>query len=400
MLYKDGLCDCPDCRAVDNITLGDQPSGKFVKIPPDLLGAWHEKVWRGSVDQSDIDKGLFGHIFNAYKSKAEYGYGKLFSEADNIAELEMFQKMQRQLSSFTGYKLSTYTDELMRLKDKYKDKDSWLKAVQNTDKKYLTTWRKTEERTISVMAQSANNWQEIQRTAYLYPNIKYVTAHDERVRDSHAAMDGVIYPINHVFWKTHWPPNGWNCRCKALASDRQLRPAAADIKIDPVFQNNVGESGEFFPNHPYYPRSKDDTGNISYNPVDGSKVMNQAMKYWQELSKTNLKESVMSKYADTTFNPAGGTEFGISGRKITNIKSLSHDNAAERNELLHNLELLIPKMKPIAIQLPKRFKQNVLHYELYKLTVADIDYLVMVEVYTNGDAAKIFAITNYNEKAP
>ena len=36
---------------------------------------------------------------------------------------------------------------------------------------------------------------------------------DARTRPEH----GVILPVDHPWWKRHYPPNGWKCRCKAMS---------------------------------------------------------------------------------------------------------------------------------------------------------------------------------------
>lgn len=45
---------------------------------------------------------------------------------------------------------------------------------------------------------------------------KYVTVGDDRVRETHAALDGVTLPKNDPFWLRFYPPNGYNCRCMAI----------------------------------------------------------------------------------------------------------------------------------------------------------------------------------------
>lgn len=45
---------------------------------------------------------------------------------------------------------------------------------------------------------------------------KYVTTGDDRVRDEHAALDGVTLPKDDPFWQRFYPPNGWNCRCQVI----------------------------------------------------------------------------------------------------------------------------------------------------------------------------------------
>lgn len=45
---------------------------------------------------------------------------------------------------------------------------------------------------------------------------RYVTAGDDRVRPSHAILDGVTLPKSDKFWQRFYPPNGYNCRCQAI----------------------------------------------------------------------------------------------------------------------------------------------------------------------------------------
>lgn len=54
---------------------------------------------------------------------------------------------------------------------------------------------------------------------------EYRTARDERVRKSHAAMEGRRYPKRHKFWRKYAPPNGWNCRCELVPIYRWSKKA-------------------------------------------------------------------------------------------------------------------------------------------------------------------------------
>jgi SPP1 gp7 family putative phage head morphogenesis protein len=61
----------------------------------------------------------------------------------------------------------------------------------------------------------------------VFPFWQYKTMGDDRVRDSHAALDDLILPSNDVFWKTHFPPWEWGCRCQVIP---RLRAEVDEIK--------------------------------------------------------------------------------------------------------------------------------------------------------------------------
>jgi SPP1 gp7 family putative phage head morphogenesis protein len=70
-------------------------------------------------------------------------------------------------------------------------------------------------------SQAAGRWSRIQRTKARFPFILYRTMQDERVRASHVPWNGLALPVDDVFWDTHFPPNGWRCRCTAFAVDQR-----------------------------------------------------------------------------------------------------------------------------------------------------------------------------------
>jgi hypothetical protein len=46
----------------------------------------------------------------------------------------------------------------------------------------------------------------------------------QQPRPQHVAWDGLVLPPDHDFWKTHFPPNGFGCKCRVVG---MRSPAAA-----------------------------------------------------------------------------------------------------------------------------------------------------------------------------
>ena len=75
---------------------------------------------------------------------------------------------------------------------------------------------------------AAGRWERIERNKALFPLVLYRTMQDEKVRVAHAAWNGVALPVDHSFWQTHYPPNGWRCRCIAFATNERDLQRRAD----------------------------------------------------------------------------------------------------------------------------------------------------------------------------
>ena len=117
------------------------------------------------------------------------------------------------------------------------------------------------------MAHAAGRWERFMSTASTRPFLTYHHTPQERPRLEHVAWDGVTLPIGHEFWKTHFCPNGWGCKCfitseragAAVTSEEELeRVGAYDTRpwtnkrtgetrdvpegVDPGFDYNVGQA--------------------------------------------------------------------------------------------------------------------------------------------------------------
>lgn len=93
------------------------------------------------------------------------------------------------------------------------------KEVQLGSSRRLETIFRTNLKT----AYAAGRYQQIQDTKEGFPFLMYDAVDDDRTRPEHAAWDGLVLPVDDDWWKTHYPPNGWNCRCCVIqVNDRML----------------------------------------------------------------------------------------------------------------------------------------------------------------------------------
>jgi len=84
-------------------------------------------------------------------------------------------------------------------------------------------------------AHMAGRWAQIVANAERRPFLQYRTAGDARVRPQHRQWNGLIYPVGDSFWQTHYPPNGWGCRCTVRAYG-QADLADKNLQVSPPFQ--------------------------------------------------------------------------------------------------------------------------------------------------------------------
>lgn len=63
-------------------------------------------------------------------------------------------------------------------------------------------------------ARAAGQWERAQRTKKALPYFLYLRTTSKEPREEHLGWVGIILPVDHPFWITHFPPNGWLCKCQ------------------------------------------------------------------------------------------------------------------------------------------------------------------------------------------
>ena len=118
------------------------------------------------------------------------------------------------------------------------------------------------------MAYAKGRWEMIERQAERAPWLMYDAVNDSRTRPEHLAWDRTVLRYDDPWWQTHYPPNGWRCRCRVIQlsdadlEEYRLKPSSGPpegsgetrpwlnkitgethqvpVGIDPGFAHNVG----------------------------------------------------------------------------------------------------------------------------------------------------------------
>ena len=75
-------------------------------------------------------------------------------------------------------------------------------------------------------AYQAGRYQQLQESVEEYPYWRYKSMGDSHVRPAHRALNGKVFRADDPFWASHYPPNGFNCRCSVEPLDDY------DLKLD------------------------------------------------------------------------------------------------------------------------------------------------------------------------
>ena len=74
----------------------------------------------------------------------------------------------------------------------------------------------------------AGRWASIQRNKEERPYLRYMHTTSEHPRPLHLLWNGITLPCDHPLWDTHYPPNGWGCKCSVITLSRRQYDAASE----------------------------------------------------------------------------------------------------------------------------------------------------------------------------
>lgn len=133
-------------------------------------------------------------------------------------QVRMTDKMRERLTRsnyiFSGIKTFHELNEAFpSLLDENGDRkpfERFLNDVRKIDETYNAGYLHAEYNFVQASAEMAAKWEQYSEDGDRYL-LQYRTAHDDKVRPEHAALDRITLPMSDPFWESYYPPNGWNC---------------------------------------------------------------------------------------------------------------------------------------------------------------------------------------------
>lgn len=212
-----------------------------VSLPPrEAVAFFRRKGYKPSFSWEDVQRDEHARVFTVAKVARLDVLEDIRAACDRaLAEGTAFAEFKRQL-------IPTLQEKgwwgVGRMRDPLDGKE---KEVQLGSVRRLRTIYDTNLRT----SYATGRWEQIQRTVASRPFLRYVGILDEAIRAQHRAWHGTVLRADDPWWRTHFPPNGWRCRCNVQQlSERDLtrygykvNPAAPPAPTVPYENGRTGE---------------------------------------------------------------------------------------------------------------------------------------------------------------
>ena len=150
--------------------------------------------------------------------------------ADDARRIEWMNLQRNGVYTFSTAKSYAEMSEMRNLvfdtSGNKKSEYQYLQDVRERMKVFNENYLKAEYDAVVNGTMQGERWLDITDNAEIAPYLEYVTAGDDRVREAHKTLHGVIEKIDSGFWKQYYPPNGWRCRCTTKQlSEREAKHA-------------------------------------------------------------------------------------------------------------------------------------------------------------------------------
>ncbi|UGU15203.1 minor capsid protein [Sinomicrobium kalidii] len=345
-----------------------------------------EAILSGELQPEALDPELIDTIFDDIREQAQKGWGKDWTKWGEKAQADTVKmKMEENLYKFSGAKSYTQLVEINQLAQKYKnDYQGFKDQVQVLNGQYNKNYLQAEFQTARQAGHHAGQWQTFEADKDLFPNLKYRTVGDDRVREEHTVLEGTVKPLDDPFWSLYYPPNGWRCRCTAIQTAEKPtgKGNIPEDMVKPEFRTNVGKTGEVF---------KADQG---YFRIVHKTVSDRIENLFIERTSNEAREYAKTRYVEKQVkfsHPELPASFTLSNKDIKAIVSTPHKDQVGRNYLVRNLK---NDLREAEFMLSTEVgKEKALYKRWFYLKSRSGDYYYNIAELANGRLA-LRAITD------
>lgn len=156
-------------------------------------------------------------------------------------------------------------------------------------------------------ARAAGSWQRAQETKEDLPYILYLLGPSENHRQEHQSWQGIILRVDDPWWDTHYPTNGFGCKCwtRQITAEERTTLLANGLPLSDGTTASVTEKAPPIVTRPFLNKRTGETVQVPVGIDPG--FAHNAGKTRQD----NLKQLLDQKLADAPPNVRAAAEFDL-----------------------------------------------------------------------------------------
>lgn len=177
-----------------------------------LLNSLTEMYYEKFATKQMMLRDLMPEIYLAHKKYFQYNLN-VQSTIDFTKHKILIDSYMKNIDRWAKAKTYKMTNEIVDGVRKGVAKETILNSVTS---RYNEQYLDAEIRSFGSTIENTNNFYNVQSDEQM---LEYSTANDEKVRDSHRALDGLRMKKSDPRWKYLYPPpqaSPWNCRCRVV----------------------------------------------------------------------------------------------------------------------------------------------------------------------------------------
>lgn len=319
-----------------------QPDAAYMdemdKITKEIIGAvWKKRNTLTSEAKRTVLEYL--RLYNGLRKGWGTRYNELkYNEPDHL----MLAMMELNLLEFSASKTEAFLASLNQLlidKDKLNIRSftDFKREAFKVSEAFNVRYLQTEYNLSVAVGQNSAAYARAWAEKDVIPYVQYITAGDQRVRDTHQLLNNRIFRINDEEARRLWPPNGYGCRCEMI--QYPYKPDKTAVTTGTQGIALIG--GDKFKKTPFYINRGDVkevfTGDQYYHSIKGLPDKIKSLNYtdYKLAPYKDFKQFLKPIKIDTSITPENVKElFRIDGNISKNTSFMGFKDYRKRSIIL------------------------------------------------------------------